>query len=117
MNGRSEPLNIKRAPWGFQPGSQTSQCERPGRAASVSGIKLNVYASPLRHLWQCAGRLYRTVVLACLCSGLCKGRVSGLRMYLATDDRAVGVPATYNWPLLCVINLGRTGGRGPICRT
>ena len=43
MNGRSEPLNIKRPPRGFQPGrSQISQCERPGRAASVPGIKLNV---------------------------------------------------------------------------
>ena len=39
MNGRSEPLNIKRAPRGFQPGSQTSQCERPGRAASVPEIQ------------------------------------------------------------------------------
>ena len=51
MNGRSEPLNIKRSPRGFQPGSQISQCERPGRVASVPGIKLNGYASPLRHLW------------------------------------------------------------------
>ena len=51
MNGRSEPLNIKRSPRGFQPGSQISQCKRPGRTASVPGIKLSVYASPLRHLW------------------------------------------------------------------
>ena len=39
MNGRSEPLNIKRAPRRFQPGSQTSQCGRSGRAASVPGKK------------------------------------------------------------------------------
>ena len=39
MNGRSEPLNTKRSPRGFQPGSQISQYERPGRAASVPGIK------------------------------------------------------------------------------
>ena len=51
MNGRSQPLNLKRSPRGFQSWSQISQCERPGRAASVPGIKLNVYASPRRHLW------------------------------------------------------------------
>ena len=38
MNDRSEPLNIKRSSRGFQPWSQISQCERPGRAASVPGI-------------------------------------------------------------------------------
>ena len=51
MNGRSESQKNKRTPQGFQPRSQTSQCERKGRAASVPGIKLNFYASPLRHLW------------------------------------------------------------------
>ena len=51
MNGRSEPQNNKRAPRGFQPRSQTSQYERKERTTSVPGIKLNVYASPLRHLW------------------------------------------------------------------
>ena len=50
MNFRSEPQENKRAPLGFQPRSQTSQCERKGRAASIPGIKLNVHVSPLRHL-------------------------------------------------------------------
>ena len=39
MNGLSEPQKNKRAPRGFQPRSQTSQCERKGHAASVPGIK------------------------------------------------------------------------------
>ena len=51
LNCRSEPQKNKRVPRGFQPQSQTSQCERQGRAASVPGIKLNVFALPLRHLW------------------------------------------------------------------
>ena len=67
----------KKAPRGFQPRRQIPQYERKRRAASVPGIKLNVYATPLWRLWYRAGRsplrkprLYRTVALACLCSRL-----------------------------------------------
>ena len=45
MNGRSERQK-KKTP----PRSQTPQCKRKRRVASVSGIKLNVYASPLQRL-------------------------------------------------------------------
>ena len=56
MNGRSEPLNTKRSPRGFQPGSQISQYERPGRAASVPGIKnerLCIAAAASLVMWWC----------------------------------------------------------------
>ena len=60
---------------GAQPQSQTLQYERKRRVASVFGIKVNVFASPLRRFWCCDGRsplrksrLCQTVVLECLCS-------------------------------------------------
>ena len=72
INGAVKPRN-KGPRGGSQSRSQTPQCERKRRVASLLGIKLDVYASLLRRLWYCAGRsplhkprLYRTVVLACL---------------------------------------------------